>query len=295
MKSFRGKGLRPSGRFEERNGGLLTARVEDWHVPPVEIKLLGIILGLPLFALIIYLLGPVWREQGEYLVLFGVLVMGTGLLIPGAKKPRSRKVSHLAAALILLGGGPAFGSIAYMSDSLLVKLSLSVGISSFFILFAAGQVWVSKTQERMKILVDGDYSLELLRELTGKIKSSLSRNGVSYAEYHNSIQLDLDKKERIIIAVIFEEVLEKTEYKLILRAIGSRESSTYALLKKEISEIVYDIEREKGIDSYPKVKRVVCMKCRRDVSYVVATDQFYCMKCRKYEKEKDVYVVGSEL
>ena len=201
---------------------------------------------------------------------------------------------YVGAAVGLLGMGFMFGSISHLSGSVLIGLTLLVAMTAFFILLLSVSVWVNRTQERVKIFVDGDYSLELLRELAGRIEDSLLRNGLSYEKYGNTFQLELERKERIIVALTAEEVFEDTKYLLILRTNRSRDSSVYTSLKAEISRIVHDIEREKGIDSYPKVKRVVCRKCRRDVSYVIATDQFYCSKCRKYEKEKDVYVVGSE-
>ncbi|MCJ2670249.1 MAG: hypothetical protein LN416_07060 [Candidatus Thermoplasmatota archaeon] len=272
------------------------ARIVDWHVPPIEIKLIGAMLGYSLLMAIMYLLGPIWREYSAYLVLTSTLMLVAGLLtaLGAPRKARFRWVIYVGAAVGLLGGGFMFGSMAYLSGSVLIGLALLVAMTAFFILVLSVSVWVNRTQERVKVFVDGDYSLDLLREMAGRIEGSLLRNGLSYEKHGNNFQLELEKKERIIVALTAEEVFEDTKYLLILRTNRSRDSSVYTSLKAEISRIVHDIEREKGIDSYPKVKRVVCRKCRRDVSYVIATDQFYCSKCRKYEKEKDVYVVGSE-
>lgn len=225
----------------------------------------------------------------------GVLLLTSGLLADRAipRKRRFRRALHLATALFAIGGGLAFGSFAFVVNKPLYGLILGAVILSMFLLFTSLMIWVNKSQERMKILVGGDYSLELVRELAGRIAQVLTRNGLMSKRYGNSFQLDLEGKERINVGVRADHCYEDTEYTLILRTNRSRDSPVYMSLKEHVSRIVEEIEEDRGFDTFTKVKRVVCRKCGRKVSYIVATDQFFCSKCRKYKKEQDVHVIGA--
>jgi hypothetical protein len=255
----------------------------------------GGLTGFALLVIVIYLLGPVWQDFGEYVMVSGILLLASGLLADRAipRKRRFHRVLHLTTAIFAVGAGLAFGSFAFIVDKPLYGLILDAVILSMFLLFTSLMIWANKSQERMKILVDGDYSLELVRELTGRVAQVLASNGLASKKDGNSFQLDLDGKERINFGIRADYRYEDIEYVLILRTNRSRDSPVYASLKEHVSRIVEEIEEDKGFDTFTKVKSVVCGKCDRKVSYIIATDQFFCSKCRKYKKDQDVRVIGA--
>jgi hypothetical protein len=259
----------------------------------MEARIIGGLAGFVLLMTIVHILGPVWQDFGEFVGLSGILLLSIGLLAGRAipRKRRFRRVQDLATGLFAVGGGLMFGSLPLLSGRPLFWVVVFVPMIILTVLFTSLMVWVNKTQERMNILVDGDYSLELVRDFVRKISETLVRKDLPHKKYGNDFQLDLERKERINIAVRADPEYEDTKYMLILRTNRSRDAPVYTSLRAGISEIVREIERERGIDSYPKVDRVVCLKCGRKVGFIVASDQFFCNKCRKYKEDKDVNII----
>jgi hypothetical protein len=67
-------------------------------------------------------------------------------------------------------------------------------------------------------------------------------------------------------------------------------SPAFAELKREISGIIWDIEHERGIGSFLKVKSVICRRCGRNGSYILKTDEFYCRRCHKVDGIRDFMI-----
>jgi NADH pyrophosphatase NudC (nudix superfamily) len=155
--------------------------------------------------------------------------------------------------------------------------------------------WVSKTQERLDIYVKGNYSIKLARNITSEIERILDYNKWPYQKYGCTYQMDFDDKERIIVGLRIDTKENETKYELVLRTNRSRNSVRFLNIKKRITELISNIEKNEGFDNYLQIEKIICKKCGKKTYYNSAHDKYYCNHCNKLKGDDEVLVTEKRL
>jgi len=239
-----------------------------------------------------YVLCSLGTVIGGFLFFFALLAFPVAFAVQRLAKWKgwSPRLIDSAAALFYSSAGIVFGEFMYIQGNQIASACMfSILICGIIGLYSL-EVGVSRKAEKMKIVVAGNYSPDFVHFVVKRIEDVLSEKRMSYERTGTEIQVKLPEKEQILITMDGDVYEPNTEYVLILSTKRPKSSPAFADLKREISGIIWDIEHERGIESFRRVKSAVCRRCGRNGSYILKTDEFYCRRCHNVDGMKDFII-----
>jgi len=263
------------------------ARITNWYIPyrKKNDNWRDYLLYFLFFVYFIftYLIGYILYDLLSYFFITGAFMVLLGVVF-------HKKFKKIASTLYFVGVGLILGIGIYFLNNLIFTVFILFSVITLILMFILLIRWVSRTQERLDIYINGNYSLKLVRKISSEIEIILKQNKWSYLKYGCTFQMDFDDKERIIIGLRLDTEGNESKYELILRTNRSRNSIKFLNIKKEILKLISNIEKNERFDNYPQIEKIICKKCRKKSSYNSAYDKFYCNNCNKLKEDKEVLI-----
>lgn len=254
-------------------------RITEWEGHKIEKSIYGIFPIIIIFGVLwqfIFTSGLTEKYPVPRSVLLGVVVaifasMFTGMIWGIKKKEGAIGLSF--PFLMLL-----FVVVIFMWAIILIAL--------IFVLILVGGIYSIKRRSSLKIYTVASTSVSFHETLINMITRLLKENRIGYTRNHNVFHLKAANDEKIKMIIRMMDGKHIGHYYDIILVTKARDAKVEKI-KKLIREGIVELNRRKGIDSYPQ-EIFYCRYCGREVFYDQSLDWFYCHKCHRPRRGNNV-------
>ncbi len=278
-------------------------QIVEWYVPGKNffkdplVNVIAFFVGF-LTGLSSELLGFILAAVG-----FSMLVICVILALVEDHQSKLVFGSHRSTLTVILSKGALLltGSLCgiILVENMLVSLIITlITVLFLFIFLFFFQQIIKKTQERIAVETEGSYSLEFLRHLVLLMERWFLSTGFQVERKENGV---LGKRN--VLRLLFDggawiewridgvnSTPRGTRYSFVIRTNRSKEFKHFKDLKDAVSMSLHKIETGVGIDSFSKVKNILCIKCKKNAFYNGTQNLFYCNHCGNWRGDSDVII-----
>lgn len=280
---------------ESCSGGNLISEIEGWYTgSPRPLVIISLLLMLSLVVLS-YFVSSWWVDQFPSIFISTIVILFLSVLLGGVANQRVvfGWMARIAVILLFAGIGMLLGTLVSASRNLSLGVApLVIVLALVFVAFLV-EMNIRRKQEVLEIIVEGNYSLQLIRHLASRTKEMLDQNGLRYKKEGTSFDLQLSGTGRILVILHMGVKRDRTAYRITVVDEGVRDTSLLDELKDKIFSMILNEEQELGFDSYPKIDRILCKTCWGETIYLMISDEIYCRQCRSKRGDDRVAIMFS--